>query len=58
MPSVSKRQAKLMRAVAHDPEFADKVGIPQSVGKEFYQADKKRDEQRNAITRALMSRRN
>lgn len=29
-----------MAAVAHDPKFAKKVGIPQSVGKEFNQADK------------------
>jgi hypothetical protein len=29
-----------MAAVAHDPAFAKKVGIKQSVGKEFAQADK------------------
>jgi hypothetical protein len=29
-----------MGAVAHNKEFAKKVGIPQSVGKEFNQADK------------------
>jgi hypothetical protein len=29
-----------MRAVAHSPEFAKKVNIPQSVGKEFTDADK------------------
>lgn len=40
MPSKSKAQAKLMRAVAHSSAFAKKVGIPQSVGKEFYQADR------------------
>lgn len=28
-----------MAAVAHDPGFAKKVGIPQKVGKEFNQAD-------------------
>ena len=31
-----------MAAVAHNPAFAKKVGIPQSVGKEFNQADKGR----------------
>ena len=31
-----------MRAVAHSPEFAKKVGVPQSVGKEFSNADKSR----------------
>lgn len=40
MPSKSKAQAKLMRAVAHSPEFAKKVGIPVSVGKDFAAADK------------------
>ena len=29
-----------MAAVAHNPEFAKKVGVPQSVGKDFNQADK------------------
>ena len=31
-----------MAAVAHNPEFAKKAGVPQSVGKEFNQADKDR----------------
>ena len=31
-----------MAAVAHNPAFAKKVGIPQSVGKEFSNADKGR----------------
>jgi hypothetical protein len=30
-----------MRAVAHNPKFAKKVGIPVSVGKEFNKADKR-----------------
>ena len=42
MPSVSKKQADFMRAVAHSPEFAKKVGVPQSVGKDFSNADKGR----------------
>lgn len=42
MPSKTKAQAHLMAAVAHNPAFAKKVGIPQSVGKEFNQADKGR----------------
>ncbi len=42
MPSKSKSQARLMAAVAHNPEFAKKVGIPVSVGKEFNKADKGR----------------
>ena len=35
MPYKSKKQKKLMQAVAHNEEFAEKVGIPQSVGKKF-----------------------
>jgi hypothetical protein len=40
MPSKSKKQHNLMEAVAHSPAFAKKVGIPQSVGKDFAAADK------------------
>ena len=35
MPAVSKKQKKFMRAVAHSPSFAKKVGVPMSVGREF-----------------------
>ena len=42
MPSVSKKQHNLMEAVAHSPAFAKKVGISQSVGKDFASADKGR----------------
>jgi len=40
MPSVSKKQHNLMAMVAHDPKAAKRVGIPQSVGKDFSEADK------------------
>jgi hypothetical protein len=39
MPSKSQRQHNLMEAVAHNPAFAKKAGIPQSVGKDFAMAD-------------------
>ena len=42
MPSKSKAQRNLMAAVAHNKAFAKKVGVPQSVGKEFNEADKGR----------------
>jgi hypothetical protein len=42
MPSTSKKQHNFMAAVANNPSFAKKVGVPQSVGKEFNQADKNR----------------
>lgn len=35
MPTVSDKQERFMQAVAHSPKFAKKVGVPQSVGKEF-----------------------
>ena len=40
MPSVSKKQHNFMAAIAHNPAFAKKVGVPQSVGKDFDEADK------------------
>lgn len=48
MPSKSEKQKRLMRAAAHNKEFADRVGIPQEVAREFVEADKnqKKEEQR------------
>ena len=42
MPSVSKKQHNFMAAVANNSAFAKKAGVPQSVGKEFSNADKGR----------------
>lgn len=42
MPSASKKQHNFFAAVAHSPSFAKKVGVPQSVGKDFNEADKGR----------------
>ena len=42
MPSTSKKQHNFMKAVANNPAFAKKVGVPQSVGKDFSNADKGR----------------
>ena len=42
MPSVSKKQHNFMAAVANNPTFAKKVGVPQSVGQDFSKADKGR----------------
>lgn len=39
MPSTSAPQARFMAAAAHDPDFAKKAGIKQSVAQEFNQAD-------------------
>lgn len=40
MPSHSAKQARTMAAAAHDPKFAKRMGIPQSVARDFNQADK------------------
>jgi len=40
MPSTSKKQHNFMAAVAKNPKFAKKVGVPESVGEEFMRADK------------------
>ena len=42
MPSTSGKQHRFMAAVANNPKFAKKAGVPQSVGAEFMKADKGR----------------
>lgn len=39
MPSQSGKQHRFMEMVAHDPKAAKRVGVPQSVGKDFVMAD-------------------
>ena len=39
MPSTSDKQRRTMAAAAHDPAFAKRMGIPQSVAREFNAAD-------------------
>ena len=43
MPSKSDKQRKFMRAAANNPKFAKKAGIPQSVAREYAEADKMKD---------------
>lgn len=40
MPAKTKKQERFMQAVANNPKFAKKVGVPQSVGKEFTKGKK------------------
>ena len=42
MPSKSPAQRRLMAAAAHNRAFARKVGVPQSVAKEFFAADQRK----------------
>lgn len=53
MPSKSKAQHNLMDAVAHNPKFAKKVGIPQSVGKDFAKADKGKKFNNGGVAKSL-----
>lgn len=39
MPSKSPAQHRFMEAIAHNPEFARKANVPQSVGREFVAHD-------------------
>ncbi len=57
MPSVSDKQHRFMEAIAHNPKFAAKAGVPVSVGEKFELADanagitKNRDPEREARIR-------
>lgn len=51
MPSKSPAQHHLMEAVAHNPAFAKKVGIPQSVGQDFADADKGKTKRKMKLKR-------
>jgi hypothetical protein len=52
MPSVSAKQKRTMQAAAHNPAFAKKMGIPQSIARDFYRADQ-RKARRKSIKRAI-----
>jgi hypothetical protein len=56
MPSTSKKQHDFMNAVAHSPSFAKKVGVPQSVGKEFSNADKGRKFSKGGDMNSMMKK--
>ena len=53
MPSSSKKQHKFMEAVANSPAFAKKVGIKQSVGKDFAAADKGKTFKKGGVSLAV-----
>lgn len=59
MPSTSLKQKRFMAAAAHNPEFAAKAGIPQSVAKEFHNADTGKyghDDNKRKIAKALIKK--
>lgn len=53
MPAKSEKQAKFMRAVAHSPSFAKKVGVPVKVGKEFTKAEGGMAESKKMVKKEL-----
>ena len=52
MPSTSAKQKRFMAAAANNPKFAKEAGIPQSVAREYHDADKAK-----AKVKALRERR-
>lgn len=48
MPSKSPKQKRFIQAAAHNPEFAKKAGIPQTVAQEFNEADKAKSKKKSA----------
>ena len=55
MPSKSLSQHNLMAAVAHNPKYAKKTGIPQSVGEDYVKADKRKGAESRATQQAVNS---
>jgi len=58
MPSVSKKQHNFMAAVANNPKFAKKAGVPPSVGKEFLTADKGKTFKEGGIMKKIDMKKN
>jgi hypothetical protein len=53
MPAVSKKQEKFMQAVANNPKFAKKVGVPTSVGREFTKGKDMKKMEAGGITKKM-----
>jgi hypothetical protein len=56
MPSTSKKQHNFMAAVAKNPSFAKKVGVPRSVGEEFLTADKGKKFKKGGDMKRMMAK--
>jgi hypothetical protein len=57
MPSKSGKQHRFMEMVAHDPKAAKRVGVPQSVGKEFAKADAAKSKDKTTSTAKRLEKR-
>jgi hypothetical protein len=58
MPSTSAKQSRFMQAIANNPSFAKKVGVKQSVGKDFAAADKGKTFARGGVTQQKINKQN
>jgi len=58
MPSSSAKQHRFMAAIANNPSFAKKVGVSQSVGKDFFAADKGKTFATGGITKQKINKQN
>ena len=56
MPSTSAKQHRFMEAIAHSPSFAKKVGVKQSVGKDFAAADKGKTFAKGGVTQQKINK--
>ena len=56
MPAKSKKQKKFMQAVANNPKFAKKVGVNQSIGREFTKEKSMKTKKMNMGGRAMADR--
>ena len=54
MPTVSKKQERFMQAVAHNPAFAKKVGVPTKVGNEFTKSEGGMAESKKMVGKEVM----
>jgi hypothetical protein len=53
MPAKSKKQLRFMQAVANNPAFAKKVGVPTKVGKEFSKEKNMKKGNENALMKKV-----
>ena len=53
MPSTSAKQERFMQAAAHNPRFAQRAGIKQSVAREYAAADEGRRAKVKAVAASM-----
>jgi len=58
MPSSSAKQSRFMAAIANNPSFAKKVGVSQSVGKDFAAADKGKTFAKGGVAQQKINKQN